>query len=299
MSTAAAAAASSLTPEQEHKVQQLRTTFLARAAQTPEAFNACDLDLVQTNEWWTLRFLKWNRFDEAKALEQMLTAFRWRRSFGLHQADAKELPLEFVQAGAIFPFGVDNANHQVIVIRIKVYRKIARLSQVFRLYVTHIVERVDREAGAAGFVFLFDVTDMSMAAVDLDFLQFLIDIAQKYYPYGLRYTICYNVPSIVRPLWSLAKPFLGPKAERFCFVNRQELLKLIPAEHVLRYMGGTSDFDFTSDYPEVKNCKPVAQLSAKYGFTAAETEKFIAMFAPTIRETLELVRRQKLHKAEG
>lgn len=283
----------SLTPEDIEKIESLRERFFKETAKKPEKYYPEDIEMVREDDWWTLRFIKWNRGNEDKSIRHMLSAFKWRKSFGIRDRTISDLPIEFAKAAAIFPWGYDYKGRAMIYIRVKVYRKISQLTLFFQQFVAGIVDHVDKEAGCKGFVILFDVTGMGLINVDFDFLQFLIQLLQNYYPYGQRYAICYNVPRIVRPMWSMAKIFLGSAEKTFRFCNEEELKKYIPAEYLLRYMGGECDFDFTS-FEETRDCPSVRDLAEKFGFTQAEVDKYYKIFEPNLIDAQILAKGQKI-----
>lgn len=281
------------TPEDMEMMERVREKFLKETAKKPEKYYAADNDMVRETDWWTLRFIKWNRGNEEKALRHMLSAFKWRKSFGMLDRTISDLPIEFAKAAAIFPHGTDYKGRHMIYIRVKVYRKISQLNLFFQQFVAGIVQHVDKEAGSKGFVILFDVTGMGLVNIDFDFLKFLIQLLQSYFPYGLRYAICYNVPRFLRPMWSMAKMFLGSAEKTFRFCDEEELKQYVPAEYLLRYMGGESDIDFT-DFEETRNCPSVHDLAEKFGFTPAEVAKYEKLFEPNLLEAQILAKGQKI-----
>lgn len=274
--------------EEVEKSILVREKLLAEIQKKPNKYYPEDIEMLKNDDWWTLRFVKWNRCNEEKSLKQMITAFRWRKSFGILDRDLKDLPIEFAKAAAIFPYGRDYKGRQVIYLRVKVYRKISQLTLYFQQFVAGILNHVDMDASDEGYVFLFDVTGMGLVNVDFDFLQFLISLIQTYYPYGLRYAILFNVPRIVRPMWSIAKIFLGGAERTFRFCNQDEVQEFIPADQLPRYLGGESDFDFTN-FEHTKECRSVKELAGKYGFTDADVEKYSKIFEPNLLEAQVLV----------
>ena len=276
--------------EEQEQLTQVRKLFLQKVNKNPEKFYDRDIEMVKSDDWWTLRFIKWNRNNEEKALTHMLNAFKWRKSFGLHDRNVNDIPCEFAKAAAIFPYGHDYKGRPIIYLRVKVYRKIQQLNLFFQQFVTGIVNHVDLESGRKGYVFVFDVTGMGIVNVDFDFLKFLIQLIQNYYPYGLRYAICYNVPKVLRPLWSVAKLFLGHTEKTFRFCNNaEELRRYIPSDSLLRYMGGECDFDFT-DFEQVRGAPSVRELAPKFGFSQVEVDKYFKVFESSILEAQVLAK---------
>ncbi len=276
-------------PKEYEQVTRVRAQFMEKVAKEPTLFYPEDINLVKTNEWWTLRFIKWNRGNEDKALKQMVSAFKWRKSFGLHDRNVNDIPNEFAKAAAIFPYGYDHKGRPIIYLRIKVYRKINQLVLFFQQFVAGIVNHIDGEGGRQGFVIVWDVTGLGLINFDADFLQYLVSLLQNYYPYGLRYSIVYNMPKVLRPLWSMTKFFLGSTVNTFTFCNSvEELEKYIPSKWLLRYMGGQSDFDFT-DFEEVRGAPSVYEVAAKYNFTEADCIKYLKIFEENIKEARTLL----------
>ena len=253
----------------------------------PDKYDQVDIEKVEQDDWTCLRFIKWNRGDPDKAIEQLNSCLQWRREYGINHRSEADLPKEFVKAGAIFPYGVDNHNRQLLYMRIKVYKKVPQLIEYFRQFVIGVIDRVDSESGPKGYVLVFDLTGVGFANADMEFLQFLINIFRNYFPCGLRYVIVYNLPRLLRPLWSAARLLVGSQQKIIKFANGDEIKDLIPVEKLPRYLGGMSDMDFTV---APVGCKSVQELGPKYGFTDAEVEKYLKMFEPHMKEAQNLVR---------
>ena len=278
------------TPEELEKIRRVRKHFMDQTTIEPSLFYPQDIKLVKSNDWWTLRFVKWNQGDEEKALKQMVNTFKWRKSFQLHDRNVNDIPNEFAKVAAIFPYGYDHKGRPVIYIRVKVYRKVQQLEQFFQWFVAGIVNHVDTEGGHNGFVIVWDVIGVGLMNFDAGILQFLVSLLQNYYPYGLRYSIIYNMPKVLRPLWSMTKFFIGGSANTFSFCNSaDDMKKYIPEQWLLRYMGGKSDFDFT-DFEEVRGAPSVHEIAHKYGFTDSDVSKLLKMFKENIKEATLLRR---------
>ena len=270
-------------------IVNVRNKFLNHYRNDPKLFHEKDINMIMMNDWWTLRFIKWNRDNEDKALKQMIDAFKWRKIFGINDRDAKDLPIEFAKSAALFPLGTDYKGRNVIYIRVKVYRRIQVLNNFFKQFVAGVIDYVDQKSGPNGFVFMFDAVGMSWWNLDLEFLQFMIQLVQSYYPYGLRYTLCHNVPGKLRPMWSIAKVFLGSTERTIRFCDGQEILKYIPAENLPRYLGGECDLDFT-DLEVTRQCPSIKELGPKHGFTEKEMEKYYKIFEPNLEEAEKLAK---------
>lgn len=267
-------------------IPEVRQQFLNICNADPENYDEVDIIRIKTEDWWTLRFIKYHRGDVDKAVEHMDSALMWRKEFGVNNRDEKELPQEFVKAGALYPYGCDDKGRTMIYMRVKVYKKIPQLVQYFRQFVVGVINRVDIESGEKGYALVFDVTGVSMSNADMDFLQFLINTLKNSFPYGLRYVLVYNLPRLLRPLWAIAKMWVGRHQKIIKFANGDEIKEYIPVENIPKYLGGEAVVDFTLP-PE--GCKSVKELAPQYGFTEDEVNKYMKIFEPHIKEANKLV----------
>lgn len=272
----------------EEQIGELRTQFLRRASQSPELYHEKDIRNVKESDWTVKRFLYYNENDMDKSLEHMDNAMRWRKEYGVNDKTEADLPYEFVTAGAVFPGYEDNRGRIMIFFRVKVNRKIPELQDYFRQFVIGVINRVDEATGESGYGFVFDISGVGYKNVDLDFIQFLISTVRLAFPCGMRLLIAYNVPRLLRPLWSGIKLMFGQHARFVKFANGKEILKYIPAKGVPKYMGGDNGEDFTRPPPGVE-LKSVREFAPQYGFTEADVKKYMEMFEKDVKEAYQLV----------
>lgn len=269
--------------------ENVRKQFLSKISDELELYYKSDVEMVETNIWWTERFVKFNHGNETKALKQMLNAFRWRKSFGINDRTAKDIPREFGDGGGIFPYGYDHKDRPILYCRVKVYQKIEELKLFFQQFVAGIVNHVDQLGGRKGFIIVFDISNIAIRNFDLDFLKFFNLLLMHYYPYGVRHFIVYNFTKILRPLWNVTKVMFSnlPKMLNFCN-SAKELSEFIPERYILQYMGGLSSFDFT-DFEELYDSPSVRELAPLFGFTDEEVDKFMTSFEEQLRDTRRII----------
>ncbi|XP_054158462.1 motile sperm domain-containing protein 2-like [Oppia nitens] len=269
-------------------IPDVRQYILDRNKQDPEIYDPIDVERVERDEWSTLRFIKWNRGDVGKARTQLDTCLKWRQEFGINRRTVADVPVEFTKAGAIFTAGTDMAGRRVLYLRAKVYRRIPALVDYFKQFVVGLLDLVDKDAGASGYSLVFDLTGLGFSNADMDFLQFLINTFRNYFPYGLRHVTVYSLPRLLRPLWAVARLWIGSEQEKLIkFVySVDELRAIIPVDQLPCYLGGQLDTDFTEAPP---GCKSVKELAPQYGFTDKEVDKYIKIFEPHLLEAKQLV----------
>lgn len=88
-------------------------------------FDQCDVDRVMSNDWAVRRYLIAQNGNVKRATEKLDKSLRWRKNFGVNVRNESDLPIEFVRAGAIFPFFEDKEGRITIFVRVKVNRKVS------------------------------------------------------------------------------------------------------------------------------------------------------------------------------
>ncbi|CAG2166919.1 unnamed protein product, partial [Oppiella nova] len=166
-------------------IPDVRQAICAKHEADPQLYDEVDVERVRTDDWSSLRYIKWNRGEVDKCIAQLDACLQWRRQFGVNVRTEADLPHEFIKAGAIFPYGHDSEGRQLIYMRIKVYKKVPQLVEYLRQFLVGVINRVDQESSATGYALVFDLTGVGFSNADMDFLQFLINVLKSYFPYGL------------------------------------------------------------------------------------------------------------------
>lgn len=272
-------------------VDEVRQRFLAKAdnVETGQGlYEIEDVHRVSTNDWTVRRFLKACNGNVKEAFKQLDKCMQWRKEYGVNLRKEKDCPIEFVEAGAIFPYHEDKEGRLVVYIRVKVNKRVPQLAPFFRQFLVSVIDRVDQVADAQGYCFVFDFTGVTLSNVDMDFLHFIITSLRNYYPQGLRRVIAFNLPWLLKGLWATVRMWLGPLQELIKFASGEEIKEFIAEENLPRYLGGKCTTNFI-DAP--KCCPPVADIAIEHGFTVKEVEKYMKIFKPHIEEAYKLVGR--------
>lgn len=89
-------------------------------------YHQIDIDRLFQTDWFIRRFLVANHGDLDKTIHQLDKCLKWRKEFDVNNLIDTDIPAEFIQAGALFPYAEDKNNRLVIYIRIKVYKKVSQ-----------------------------------------------------------------------------------------------------------------------------------------------------------------------------
>ena len=269
-------------------IEEVRERIKEEFESYPDLYDKVDIDRVENEEWSVYRFIKICKNVPDETFKLLKINLKWRRMSGVNLFTEKDFPIEFIKAGLIFSSGVDKNQRQVLYIRAKVYRNIPQLQELFKLFIIFSINKIDRIAGPNGYSLVFDLTGVSLSNANMEFLKFLINILSEKFIYGLRYVLVYNQPFILRPLWSIAKLWLGEGKKFIKFVKGNGIKEEIDLTQLPRYLGGISEIDLTISS---EGCKPLKDLASKYGFSEIEVNTFLKVFQPHIEEAKRMVTR--------
>lgn len=74
-------------PERDEFVKQelideVKRRFNEEYNQNPELYDERDLNRINTNDWWTKRYLLYRKHDVDKAFDLLKDNMKWRKEFG-------------------------------------------------------------------------------------------------------------------------------------------------------------------------------------------------------------------------
>ncbi|KAF8923074.1 hypothetical protein BGZ58_003377, partial [Dissophora ornata] len=97
---------------------------------------------------------------------------------------------------------------------------------------------------------IFDLTNFGLSNMDYNLVQFIVKCFEAYYPESLGTILVHNAPLVFWGVWKVIEPWLDPVVAskiKFTYKN-QELLELIPAEHLPESFQGAGLDKFTYEY---------------------------------------------------
>lgn len=120
----------------------------------------------------------------------MKIAFRWRKSFNLHDLKEESFPKEFFDLAGLFECGVDKFGFPCLYCRVKTIRNIKILDIHQMQFLAFIVNRIERRFETLQcWTLVFDCTDIGFCNVNWSLIHFLIDLLRTYFPLSVRYAI--------------------------------------------------------------------------------------------------------------
>ncbi|KAM4602186.1 motile sperm domain-containing protein 2-like [Polymixia lowei] len=181
-------------------------------------------------------YLEWRHYVVEDALKMIDESLQWRKALRVNEINESCIAKSLLESGMHYLHGYDKEGHKMFWFKVKLLVKDAQLTQdEKKKYVAFWLERfVGREPGALLTV-VFDMSESGLSNVDMDFVKFIINCFQVYYPRLLS-------------AWKIVKTWLGHDAiDKLRFVSRNDVQAYIDQEHLPSHMGGTDTFSYS--YP--------------------------------------------------
>lgn len=247
-----------------------------------DLYEYCDVQKIKEDDWYVKRFLLARRRNVDDAFEMLKATMKWRKELELPTIKDWRFPTEFYKIGGLFPYEKDLQGNAVVYMRICFHRKIPELEEATRRFVMHVFNKVDKHTNGNGFALVFDLTNAGYSNVDWDFLKFLINSGQSYFPVGLKYILVYNIPWMLNAFRKLAFSILSEEMLGMLkFANDVEILKYISKENLPDYMGGTCKRNYRA---VPKGARSVQEVAIEYGYTKEDISRIMPNYKKLLEE---------------
>ncbi|KAJ5623372.1 hypothetical protein N7490_011977 [Penicillium lividum] len=236
---------------------QLRKAFLSILKQDhPDAL--C-LRFIRAEKWdvpkaWIkfVRALNW-RVNEYKVDEEVMFkgeeyAFKNSKMEGdsPEKKDAEGFLLQ-AYTGKGHLHGIDLEGRPICIVRVRTHQPGTQTTKGLNDYIIQLIElvRLLMVPPVESMAIVFDLNSFSISNWELAPVKFIIDSFQENYPESLGAMIFYNAPWLFSGFWKIISGLLDPVvASKVHFITgAKELENLVPAEHIIKELGGPEDWE--------------------------------------------------------
>lgn len=259
-----------------HLIEETRRLLKERYAKNPDNFYDADYQRMLADDWTVSRFLLRRRLDPKRTAKLMEECGGFRKKYKMSEVKLWEFPIEFHKAGGLFRYAPDRVGNLTVYMRVKMYRRVPEISDVFKAWILCVLEESDVANNGRGTAVIFDLTGCSLQNVDLGFLSWLLSSFRNYCPKGVSYIIVYNLPWILNATCKLAMSWMSASNRRSLrFVHGDEIENFIPKENLPDYCGGTCKLNYRA-IPE--GSKPAIEVCDRLDMTREQALKIKELF---------------------
>lgn len=229
----------------QHLIEETRKLLRERYAKNPDSFYDDDYKRMLDDDWTVSRFLLRRRLDPKRTAKLMEECGKFRKQFKMSEMQLWEFPIEFHKAGGLFKYAKDRVGNVTVYMRVKMYRKVPEISDLFKTFILCVLELGDVENNGRGVSVIFDLSGCGLQNVDLGFLSWLLSSFRNYCPKGVSYILVYNLPWILNATCKMAMSWMSAsnrRSLRFCYGD--EIENFIAPENLPDYLGGTCEINY-------------------------------------------------------
>ncbi|CAG8450561.1 15014_t:CDS:2 [Funneliformis mosseae] len=214
-----------------------------------------------------LRFLRARKWDVDNAIAMLIATLKWRLQFDVRAIvedgelgmeryfdgkGVKGLKTQFT-CGKSFVRGTDYEGRPIVYINVKAHKKSDQNFEILQRFTVYVMEtvRLMIEPPVETGCLVFNMEGFSLANMDLQYVKFMIQCFEAYYPESLGILIIHKAPWVFPQVWKVISPLLDPVvASKITFTKtEQELMNLIPPEHLIEGLGGKDKWKYEYVHP--------------------------------------------------
>lgn len=235
------------------------------------AVDSLDIEKVKSNNWFIERFILEHSEDifgdENEIIEQssqsIIECLRWRAKQRVNHLTCVDFPLEFYSSG-IISHAVSVTNDSIVFIRGKLFkRNLHSWANLLKQFIIHYYELMDSKLpGANSAIIIIDLTDCRLRHLDIQYIYFIVDLVDKYYPNSCRKMYLANASWFIKPGLALTLSFSSFKYQNIISFATSHQLKHIFGGHCLPpFLGGTANVHLFIP----SNAADITQIACKHG----------------------------------
>ncbi|CAF3368744.1 unnamed protein product [Rotaria sp. Silwood2] len=199
-----------------------------------------------------LRWLRARKWNVSYAVQFMVDTLKWRHEWGFRSLMEKgeiDLIKEKCASGKIYSMGKDKAGRPITYVHAKEHIKGQYPLQATERLIIFFIEtaRLLIEPPVEEGTIVIDMLNVGLQNLDYQYIKFMINIVQNYYPECLGIALVVNAPWTFNTVWSVIKPWLDPVvASKIHFLrSSKELTEYINPIDLPKRLGGSQmDFEF-------------------------------------------------------
>ncbi|XP_054169302.1 uncharacterized protein LOC128966478 [Oppia nitens] len=195
-----------------------------------EDYYAMDVERALNDNWQIQRFrLAIDDNDESKAYKMLISALKWRKTYGLLDRNDDYYPKELYEINSTQVSGPDSEGRYILWNSGRNVKKPSReILPLIIQFIVHHIEKLDILSASNGMLMVTDFSFIGLANYDGEQVRQVNQILFAYYPGLLKYCYVINFPSAFIPFFKLFLMFLKK--------NMRDNLKLISMTEIERFV---------------------------------------------------------------
>ncbi|VEU21542.1 DEKNAAC102760 [Brettanomyces naardenensis] len=206
-----------------------------------------------------LRFVRARKWNVDKAMVMMTNTMKWRWYEGkpdkvLFESElgckesGKDGVMYQLEVGKCVIHGHDLKGRPIANVRARLHHSSDQTMDEVKIYTMMTIEyaRLMLTEPVDTCDIVFNLSEMTMANMDYAAVSYMVKCFEAHYPESLGILFVHKAPWIFAGIWKIVRSWLDPVvASKIVFTNStDDLAKYIDRKHILKELGGDSDFEW-------------------------------------------------------
>lgn len=227
-------------------------------------FCAEDLNRIQSDDYYLLRFLLHRNNNVTNAYKLLIDALRHKRENFYSIMGVDHLPAEMYMNGALFKYTRDRRNNVLVIARMRYLKKSPEIFGFFQAFMYHVFIEADKEAEEKGVAIIIDFSGVGLSNIDTSTLYYVPKLLVDYLPRIFSYVVLHNFPFVLQPILIIIKKIIPDEYSKLLmFSNTKSIREYVDEDKLPDFLHGTCKLSYTTA-PD--NCMPLYDVAKLYGF---------------------------------
>ncbi|KAG9508676.1 Motile sperm domain-containing protein 2 [Fragariocoptes setiger] len=213
----------------------------------PECYYREDIEKLMTDDWALTRFLLRRRECPHETVKLIRECGKFRRLHRMPELKLSEFPIEFFHCAGVFRYLPDRIGNETLYFRVSCHlaRQVPEIANITKSFLLCLLEQCDRKNNGRGTCIVFDLTNATLANLDLHYLSWMLTSFRQCCPKGVSYILVYNMPWYFQAATKITNSMMSAGNRRkLKFVNGTEIQQYIAPENLPDMYGGTGKLDY-------------------------------------------------------
>lgn len=227
------------------EIDLLRSSVVQKIDSDGVIYDPQDVKRIKTDDKYIRRFLMHHDNDQKLALEMVIDTLKWRFENHCNDITKESVPADFFEKGAMFAHNRDKDGCKMLVFAVRHHQKGVLDMDLLKKFFIYWLERLEREEKGEWITVFFDMCETGMKNMDMEFIQYMINLLKNYYPWVLNYIIVFEMPWLLSAMWKIIKTWLPPKSiEKIKFVDKKSIKDFVDSDQCLAIWGGSDEYEY-------------------------------------------------------
>eukprot|EP00096_Caligus_rogercresseyi_P012510 TRINITY_DN5263_c0_g1_i1.p1 TRINITY_DN5263_c0_g1~~TRINITY_DN5263_c0_g1_i1.p1 ORF type:complete len:483 (-),score=92.24 TRINITY_DN5263_c0_g1_i1:100-1548(-) len=206
-----------------------------------------DIKRLDNDDQYVIRFCK--HVSDAKedyvdsTVQMIISTFQWRKNFGTQELNESTISEVLKTKGALYMRNRDQDGKRLLIFSVRNHFKGTENMNEMKKFFIYFLERIDREDDGDQITLFFDCVSGGIKNMDIEFIQYMINVFKDYYPWFLNYILVFEMPWVLSAAWKIIKGMLPPPAvKKIKFLSKSTITQFIEDDQVLSAWGGPDDW---------------------------------------------------------